>query len=438
MPLVNFFKLLKMSSLWGSIFARSKFGQNPFARSSTETIASVWRRWMRRLLFFSGASLTASVAYVGATCIEDVPVSGRKRLLLTTREEEIELGKASSEQMVDEFQKQGKLLLVHDIDGRKPPPPPFSHSKWRRWRRWAHNLTKEKLEEWLATKQGRQWWASSPEAQLVINAAYRIVGAAKASTDLPEGIEKLTWRLHVVYDPNVPNAFVVPNGHIFVFTGILPSCPSEDTLGFLLGHEAAHACLRHTGETLSEAPFLEMLSVVVTSALLSLLPVDAFFSSSFVEGLLVKSTLLGLDTALVDAAFSKRYSRDHETEADEVGVLLAARACYDPHDAQHLMHNFAMMEGVNTYDQGVRTMREQRSLVGSMLAMLRTHPDPDQREAKLAEQQRFAMSERVRCDCAPIDLTRRKQLDAALKKRDAEERKVKRKKSVACSQRHEH
>ena len=135
---------------------------------------------MRRLLFFSGASLTASVAYVGATCIEDVPVSGRKRLLLTTREEEIELGKASSEQMVDEFQKQGKLLLVHDIDGRKPPPPPFSHSKWRRWKRWAHNLTKEKLEEWLATKQGRQWWASSPEAQLVINAAYRIVGAAKA------------------------------------------------------------------------------------------------------------------------------------------------------------------------------------------------------------------------------------------------------------------
>lgn len=119
---------------------------------------------------------------------------------------------------------------------------------------------------------------------------------------------------------------VLPNGHIFVFTGILPFCPSEDTLGFLLGHECAHACLRHAGENFSQQPFFEAMGALLATAVQCMLP-DGF-GGSLIQGLLLKSALFGLDTAVVDLGFAKRYSRDHESEADQVGILLAARACY--------------------------------------------------------------------------------------------------------------
>ena len=119
---------------------------------------------------------------------------------------------------------------------------------------------------------------------------------------------------------------VLPNGHIFVFTGILPLCPSEDTLGFLLGHECAHACLRHAGENFSQQPFFEAMGALLATAVQCMLP-DGF-GGSLIQGLLLKSALFGIDTAVVDLGFAKRYSRDHESEADQVGILLAARACY--------------------------------------------------------------------------------------------------------------
>ena len=78
------------------------------------------------------------------------------------------------------------------------------------------------------------------------------------------------------------NAVVLPNGHIYVFTGILEDCPSEDVFGFLLGHECAHAVLRHAGEKISEMPFLEMLSTIVVSTMSLLVPEE--FGATIFQG----------------------------------------------------------------------------------------------------------------------------------------------------------
>ena len=253
------FKLLKLSASWGSVFSRSSFGKYTLSGApGSDSIAKIWGRWMRRSAILSGATLVGGVIYVQQTSVEDVQVSGRRRLLLTTREEEREIGKESSEQLLRMYQQQGKVLLVQDIAASdKPPKPPLSYHKMRRGMLWASAQSPEKVDAWVTTPDGRKWWASTPQGQTVISAAHRIVQAVRRSVDLPDGLEQLEWRLHVINDRAVPNAMVLPNGHIFVFTGILPFCPSEDTLGFLLGHEAAHACLRHAGEKLSEQPFFE-------------------------------------------------------------------------------------------------------------------------------------------------------------------------------------
>ena len=124
----------------------------------------------------------------------------------------------------------------------------------------------------------------------VLAAAQRIVRAVRQSSDLPAGCEKLHWRLTVIDKPDTVNAFVLPNGHMFVYTacpalpclhlrlqpaspcrlrlrlwphravsasahrrlpsapqGVLRDVPSQDCLAFLLGHECAHAALRHGG-----------------------------------------------------------------------------------------------------------------------------------------------------------------------------------------------
>ena len=144
-------------------------------------------------------------------------------------------------------------------------------------------MSKEKVDVFLTTnKQGQDFWLCTTAGQTVMRATYRLVEAVKASTDLPPGVEQLHWRLHVIHDQNVPNAMVLPNGHIFVFTGIIPFCPSEDTFGFLLGHECAHAVLRHAGEKISEMPFLEMLSTIVVSTMSLLVPEE--FGATIFQG----------------------------------------------------------------------------------------------------------------------------------------------------------
>ena len=73
------------------------------------------------------------------------------------------------------------------------------------------------------------------------------------------------WDVYVV-EENQRNAFVIPGGHIFVFTGLLEVCGGEDGLAVVLGHELAHQVARHSAERMS--------SLKVRLALSSLLPDD--------------------------------------------------------------------------------------------------------------------------------------------------------------------
>ena len=392
---------------------------------------------LRRFTWGSATVLTGGSTYVYVTSMEEISISGRQRLLLTTRDEELEIGHESSQMLLHMFAKEGKVLLVHPIDGEKPPKPPIGRGTFAR--RWAYvkSMSKDNVDRYLTTTEGRDFWLASEAGGRVMRAAYRLVNAVKRSSDLPDGVEKLDWKLHVIHDQSVPNAMVLPNGHIFVFTGILPFCPSEDTFGFLLGHECAHAILRHAGEKISETPFLEMLSTLVISAVSLMVPEE--FGGTFFQGVLLRLGLQTADTLIVDAGFAKRYSRDHETEADEVGILLAARACYDPHDAQHLFYNLAKIApGARRRTARPRPATARRGTAVATAVSTpggpSTHPDSKHRERAMQDREQLAMAERERCGCGPVDYARRKRVHKAL--HAADQGSLKRYKSVSCSERH--
>jgi predicted Zn-dependent protease len=119
------------------------------------------------------------------------------------------------------------------------------------------------------------------------------------------------WEVHVL-TMNEVNAWCMPGGKMAVYTGLLDQIkPTDAELAAVMGHEIAHALREHARERVSQQ--------MATSVGLSVL--------SVVTGTNAASDLGG---KLTDVMFTLPNSRTHETEADRMGVELAARAGYDP------------------------------------------------------------------------------------------------------------
>jgi hypothetical protein len=72
-----------------------------------------------------------------------------------------------------------------------------------------------------------------------INMGEVLFGGGQGEQDVKEGKE-VEWEVYVIDDKTTKNAFVLPGGKIFVFTGILPVSANDDGLATVLGHEIAH------------------------------------------------------------------------------------------------------------------------------------------------------------------------------------------------------
>ncbi|KAJ3043378.1 hypothetical protein HDV00_005076 [Rhizophlyctis rosea] len=126
-------------------------------------------------------------------------------------------------------------------------------------------------EQDMSQQFGRQIVPDAhPVAQFVQRVANRIIRVS--------GLGGLKWEVHVI-DNDEKNAFVLPGGKIFVFTGILPIVGDEDGLAAVLGHEIAHQVARHSAEKLSWAQFL-LLGQIVASLFMD---VSFFFNRLLLE-----------------------------------------------------------------------------------------------------------------------------------------------------------
>ncbi len=121
------------------------------------------------------------------------------------------------------------------------------------------------------------------------------------------------WEVNVITSPQV-NAFCMPGGKIMVYSGLATQLHlTDDELAFVIGHEMAHALREHSREQVSQAMAAQT-AIGLGAALLG-----------------IGSGAADLANIGYEALIATRFSRNDESEADRIGLELAARAGYDPH-----------------------------------------------------------------------------------------------------------
>lgn len=166
-------------------------------------------------------------------------------------------------------------------------------------------------------------------------------------------MQGLEWEFAVIASEEV-NAFVVPGGKVVVYTGLLRLMDSEDQLANVLAHEAAHVVARHSAERMTQVYLFELVRLL------------AYWFIGFAP-----------PEGLAAAVFFLPNSRKAETEADTIGLRLAARACYDPAAAAVVFRKLGEMERKRGLDK--------------MPNFIRTHPQTEARIANVKKQLPDAM-----------------------------------------------
>ena len=151
---------------------------------------------------------------------------------------------------------------------------------------------------------------SGPEYDLVSGVAARLAQATG---------KDFKWAVSVVRSPQV-NAFCLPGGKIVVYTGILPVAENPAGLATVMGHEMAHATLRHGSERMLK----QKLTQTAMSGVQFSLGDMSYEQQRAVMGAIGAGAQYGLLLP---------FGRDHESEADAVGLRYMARAGYDPNEA---------------------------------------------------------------------------------------------------------
>jgi len=123
------------------------------------------------------------------------------------------------------------------------------------------------------------------------------------------------WEFRVI-EKDVANAFALPGGKVAVYTGILKYTQTDAGLAVVMGHEVAHALARHGGERMSQSMLAQVGLAAVQIGLQTSDP-------TITQGV---ALAYGLGVQLP-------FSRGQESEADHIGLVLMAKAGYDPREA---------------------------------------------------------------------------------------------------------
>ena len=164
------------------------------------------------------------------------------------------------------------------------------------------------------------------------------------------------WQF-VVLETETQNAFCLPGGKVAVYTGLMDLMNNEAELAFVVAHEIAHALARHSGERMSWGYLQSLGGLLVTIGLQSE-TADAIYGVGSELGVMLP------------------FSRDNESEADAIGLLLMARAGYNPQ---------AAVEFWSRFGQGGETDKLSR--------LLSTHPCDEDRIAAMKAGMAAAMAE---------------------------------------------
>jgi len=158
--------------------------------------------------------------------------------------------------------------------------------------------------------------SSDPRYTGPVNEIGRRIAAASGQPELP-------WEFTVIEDEE-PNAFALPGGKVGVNTGLFKVAKTDDQLAAVMAHEVGHAIARHSAERVSRQVIVQFGQQAIGAQYPGM------------ADILAQASTLGLILP---------FTREQESEADHIGLMLMARAGYDPRAAVELWQNLAAAGG---------------------------------------------------------------------------------------------
>ncbi|TDK24953.1 M48 family peptidase [Luteimonas aestuarii] len=183
-------------------------------------------------------------------------------------------------------------------------------------------------------RQERPVDPDSPIAREVRTIAQRLIAkvpqvanaiAAERGTQMAPIWEGFDWDVNVIQSDQA-NAFCLPGGKMAVYTGLIPVAQNADAVAVVMGHEIAHALLRHGAQRMSQQKLTQIGQM-----------------AGAMSGMDPQQQQMVM--AAMGYGYLLPYARQHETQADEVGLMLAAAACYDPREAVPLWQRMGAASG---------------------------------------------------------------------------------------------
>ena len=180
------------------------------------------------------------------------------------------------------------------------------------------------------------------------------------SQGLSKNLEGYNWEFNLIEDPTV-NAWCMSGGKVVVYTGLLPVASTEAALATVLGHEISHAVARHGNERMSDQMLIQMGGMALSTAL----------AQKPEETTQLAMLAYGVGT---EVGVSLPFSRQHEYEADYMGLIFMAMAGYNPNESIAFWEKMAKQGGNKPPE------------------FLSTHPMDENRIARLKEKMQDAMT----------------------------------------------
>lgn len=215
-------------------------------------------------------------------------------------------------------------------------------------------LVSMSLVEYQQFLQQNKLSSNTSQVAMIREVGYNIQRAIEhyyAANGLTSELKGFNWEYNLVEDKQI-NAWCMPGGKVVVYTGILPVVQNTDALAILMGHEMAHALAYHGNERMSQMLVAQLGGIAL----------DVATREKPEQTRQLLQVAYGVGTQ-VGALLP--FSRKHESEADEIGLYLAAIAGYNVQEAPAFWQ------------------RMQANGGGGVPEFLSTHPDPGKRSSRL-------------------------------------------------------
>jgi predicted Zn-dependent protease len=140
--------------------------------------------------------------------------------------------------------------------------------------------------------------------------------ASKGASDQLAGF---AWEFNLIQDDKTVNAWCMPGGKVAFYTAILPICADETGIAVVMGHEVAHAIANHGRERMSQG-MLEQFGISTVGSAMGQNP-------GVTNQIFMEAVGIGANLGML------KFSRQHESEADHIGLIFMSMAGYDPQAA---------------------------------------------------------------------------------------------------------